>query len=116
MCIFRALSHLGVATRQQERIGIADLRAQDAKIRGRVKETGVPAVPVRKDLFDFILERHVATVTKRLRRNNDAVGLTFSAMVWLVFDGLGGEEYDEQQQPAEQQGLAVNGRNCGHLQ
>lgn len=54
MRVFRALSYFRVSAGQQQGIRIADLGLDKAKIAGRVEKAGVPAFPVRQQLFNLV--------------------------------------------------------------
>jgi len=73
MRIFRALSHLRVASREKQGIGVADFCFDQAEITCRVEQTRIPPLPVRQQFFNLIAQVHHRNVYERGDRNNDRV-------------------------------------------
>ena len=71
MCVLCLLPDFLVATRQEQRIGIANLGLDEAEVARSIEQTGIPAFPVRQQFLDLIAKTHGPTVAEPAPRDND---------------------------------------------
>ena len=71
MRVFGSLADLLVPPGQQQRTRITDPRFSQAKIAGRIEETGIPALPIRQQSLDLIAKTHGSTLAEPAPRDND---------------------------------------------
>ena len=62
-----------MAAVQKQRVRITDLCADYAEITGSIEQAGIPAIPVRQQLFDLFAKVHRANVYDARNRYNDAL-------------------------------------------
>ena len=68
--ILGALTNLRVASRQQQRVWIADLGLDKAQVARSIEQTGIPTFPVGQQLFDLVAKCHERNVTEPCARDN----------------------------------------------
>jgi len=71
MCVLCLLPDFLVATRQEQRIGIANLGLDEAEVARSIEQTGLPAFPVRQSCLDFVPKSHGRNVTERPGHDNE---------------------------------------------
>ncbi len=68
-----ALADLRVTAIQIEGVRVAHFGSDNAEIAGRIKQAGVPALPVREQCVNSVAKTHCRNVTERQQQDNDVV-------------------------------------------
>jgi len=80
-----------MATRQQERVGVADFCFDNTEIACSIEQAGIPALPVRQSSLDFVAKSHERNVTERPSQDNGTA---------LILDHVQREQCHDQNQRA----------------
>jgi hypothetical protein len=65
--LFRLFPDIGMPVRQQERVGVAHSRFDNAEVTRRIEKARVPPLPVRQQFFDFGAQVHAANVYEQTK-------------------------------------------------